>query len=237
MAPQITVSPEQPRPGEAGDGVVVGGRIEGRKGRPHRRCLCRAPTPARWAGIAGAHRRSPGRARSGGWLCPPPPRPHRRSWGWGWGVGGERGREPARLYLPSLLSRANSPRWVCDGAAVRQTFPTPGRRGMRLGWLPYVFNKIRQIGPGDRDCSKPVIKQQKLGQCKRQKGPSLEGPLGASSAQGRLDQVGTGTRRGAPGDFYHVCGNMELVMLTMSKHTRPGFVATGGSYRKVAVGR
>lgn len=155
----------------------------------------------------------------------------------GGGVGGERGREPARLYLPSLLSRANSPRWVCDGAAVRQTFPTPGRRGMRLGWLPYVFNKIRQIGPGDRDCSKPVIKQQKLGQCKRQKGPSLEGPLGASSAQGRLDQVGTGTRRGAPGDFYHVCGNMELVMLTMSKHTRPGFVATGGSYRKVAVGR
>lgn len=89
-------------------------------------------------------------------------------------LGGEKGREPARLYLLSLLSPSKQPpeglrpsRGPSNVPDAWQARDAPG-----LGWLPYVFNKIRQIGPGDRDCSKPVIKQHKLGQCKRQKGPS-----------------------------------------------------------------
>lgn len=143
--------------------------MEGRKGRPHRRCLCRAPTPAvaRWGGIAGAHRRSPGRAEGAErWVAFPPPDPTGGPGGEGSGAG------PALSALPSLPSKQPPAGWRPSRGPTNVPDAWQAKDAPELGWLPYVFNKIRQIGPGDRDCSKPVIKQHKLGQCKRQKGPS-----------------------------------------------------------------
>lgn len=92
---------------------------------------------------------------------------------------GKRGVGSGPGFICPPFSRANSPR---RAGGLR---PSPGSQNVPdawqardapgPGWLPYVFNKIRQIGPGDRDCSKPVIKQHKVGQCKRQKGPSWKG--------------------------------------------------------------
>lgn len=62
------------------------------------------------------------------------------------------------------------------------------RAGLQLHWRPYAFNKIRQIGPGDRDCSKPVIKHQNPGQCKRQQGPSWKGPSVPALPRSRPDR-------------------------------------------------
>lgn len=157
MAPQITVPPEQLRPGGSG----------GRKGRSHRRCLRRAP---RYRRCPAGRRRGrapadPGQAE--GAERPAAPQPLGRGFG-----------SRSGLICPPL-SRANSSRRAggLRHSPGSQNVPDAwqARDAPGLGWLPYVFNKIRQIGPGDRDCSKPVIKQHKLGQCKRQKGPSWKG--------------------------------------------------------------
>lgn len=158
MAAQITVPPEQPGRREREKDGAAPGQVPPPCARRCRR---------RITGPAGAHRwpRGGWRARSG-----------RRSPAPGVTPGMERG---PNLIRPPLC-RANSPRRRADGL-----LPSPGSPNVPDAWqardapgplwLPYVFNKIRQIGPGDRDCSKAVIKQHKPGQCKRQQGPSWKG--------------------------------------------------------------
>lgn len=138
-------------------------------GRPPGRCLRRAPAaaaaaspalPARTGGLGVGGGRG---AADGPWPLGSPP---------GWREG------PTLSALPSAEQTAPGGR--ADGLR-----PSPGSPNVPDAWqardapgplwLPYVFNKIRQIGPGDRDCSKAVIKQRKPGQCKRQQGPSWKG--------------------------------------------------------------
>lgn len=126
-----------------------------------------SPCARRCRRITGAHRRprAGGRARSG--RRPPDP-----------GVT-PRTESGSGLICPPLCEQT-APGERADGLR-----PCPGSPNVPDAWqardapgplwLPYVFNKIRQIGPGDRDCSKAVIKQHKPGQCKRQQGPSWKG--------------------------------------------------------------
>ncbi|XP_054238705.1 translation initiation factor IF-2-like [Indicator indicator] len=152
MAPQITVSPEQSQPlwGAGQD-----------RAAPLQVPPPRLPRSPRGEGT-GAHRGVLGPAEGVKWPMAP------RSWGRGVG---SRLDLVCLSFTPVSSSRRASGQRPCSGSPngpdAWQARDAPGP-----GWLPYVFNKIRQIGPGDRDCSKAVVKQRNLGQCKRQKGPS-----------------------------------------------------------------
>lgn len=109
--------------------------------------------------------------------------------------------------------------------AACETSPTPGRRGPL--WLPYVFNKIRQIGPRDRACSKPVVKEHKMGQCKRGRGP-----LGATPRRWtRPGASGSATR--SPRGFLSRPRRYCAGSAPVGKHTGR-LCAARGSYREAA---
>lgn len=177
--------------------------------------ICRAPPQSDKAqrGAPGGTRGSEG-ARAGG------AGPRCAGWGRLRAPRGSGGGEH-RVHPPPPVRCSNSGRET----AACETFPAPGRRGPR--WLPYVFNKIRQIGPGDRACSKPVVKEHKMGQCKRGRGP-----LGATPRRrARPGASGSATR--SPRGFLSRPRRYCAGSAPVGKHTGR-LCAARGSYREAA---